>query len=316
MAKGDFENLVLKVRLESRQRALQEALVVPWRQLAESADAYAQWHSFVLWVRALSDGTGALPDIVAAELRARCPGFLDQEGCHGDDDCSLWKSLQEWIATAYFANAKADGWFSAVMYYAYKDLRTEQAWSLWERTKTAWRQNPPSRWPTLDEWTADVLATRKLAQEGTEKARAVEAMARVNRGTLRKAVSDVLDRRALALWIDCVSEPEQRLDDMVLKELRKRCPDILAGASPEPLWLPSLFLRLVRFGESQWRATARAEGWYAALRYHVLHHPRYQRLIHYQQRCHDEWLTVRPISYPLFADWLSAADAYCVQRAE
>src|SRR4051794_7633924 len=108
MAKGDFENLVLNVRLESRQIALQEALVVPWRQLEESADAYAQWHSFVLWVRALSQGAGALPDIVVAELRARCPGFLDQEGRDEQDDRSLWKSLQEWITAAYFANAKAD----------------------------------------------------------------------------------------------------------------------------------------------------------------------------------------------------------------
>ena len=34
MAKTEFANLVLNVRLDSKQRALQEAVLVPWRQLA------------------------------------------------------------------------------------------------------------------------------------------------------------------------------------------------------------------------------------------------------------------------------------------
>jgi hypothetical protein len=312
MAKRNFENLVLNVRLDSKQRALQESLLVPWQQLEHSAAAYAEWHTFLLWTRAISESAGEVPEIVRSELRARCPGFLQWERRERMDDHSVWKSLDQWVMNHHFAQAKADGWFNALMYYAYKDLRTEQAWSLWERTKTAWRQNRPARWPSLEEWTADVLATRTLTHEGTDKARAVEAMAKVEPGQFRKAVSDLLEWRAFTLWVDCVSKPKQPLDELVLNELRNRCPGILTADSPAPLWLTSLFSRLVRADPPQWRVAARAGGWYPALRYHVVHHPRYQRLIHYQQHCNDEWLWVRPISYPSFAEWLSAADAYFI----
>jgi hypothetical protein len=50
------------------------------------------------------------------------------------------------------------------------------------------------------------------------------------------------------------------------------------------------------------------------LRYHVSNHLRCQRLLHYRQRCHDEWLRVRPTSLPSFPAWLASADAYCVAR--
>ena len=151
---------------------------------------------------------------------------------------------------------------------------------------------------------------RILLQQGTDKAGAVEAMARVDVHRLHKAVWDLLERRAFALWVDCVSKRKQALDEAVLTELRKCYPNILDTSSGSPLWLRSLFSRMVRTGESEWCTAARTEGWYAALRYHVVHHPRYQRLLHYQQRCHDEWLG----ACPSFADWLAAADAYCVDR--
>jgi len=312
MVKRDSTNLVLNIRRDSKQRALQEALLVPWPLLAEGAAAFAEWHMFILWVRAITETGDQLPEIVRSALQSRCPGFL---GCHSrerQDNLPLWRSLEEWVIAHFFAKARAKGWFDALMYYAYKDLRTEQAWTSWERTKADWRHTPPARWPTPEEWTAEVLATRCLANPGTEAARAVEALGRVEAGRLREATADLVESRGFALWVDCTSKPNQPLDELVLNELRNRCPGFLTASFVDPTWRPSLFSRLVRFGESQSREAARAEGWYAALHYHVVHHPRYQRLIHYNQRCHDEWVRILPISYPLFADWLSAADAYCV----
>jgi hypothetical protein len=164
----------------------------------------------------------------------------------------------------------------------------------------------------LEEWTAQVVATHTLTQAGTEKARAVEALAKVDPERLRRAVSELLESRAFALWIACICQPEYALGELALKELRRRCPGFLGALCPQPLWNKSFFLRLVRFGEANWRATARTERWDAALRYQVIHHPRYHRFLHYNQRCHDEWLHVRPHSYPSFADWLCAADEYVV----
>ena len=313
MAKRDSANLVLNVRRDSKQKALQGALLVPWHQLAESATAFAEWHVFVLWIRAITETADQIPEIVRSGLQSRCPGFLECQGRKQRDNLHLWNSLEEWVTDHFFAKARTEGWFDALMYYAYRDLRTEQAWTSWERTKAVWRDSPPRKWPTLEEWTADVLATRSLADAGTEKARAVQALGRVEPGRLVNAVAGLLESRALALWVDSLSTPAQPLMEAVLMELRGRCPDLLPSRF-EALWVPSVFYRLIRVGESRWRSPARSEGWYAALRYQVVHHPRYQRLIHYNQRCHDEWSQACPNSYPSFAKWLSAADAYCIGR--
>jgi hypothetical protein len=310
----DSANLVPDVRRDSKQKAMQEALLVPWQQLAEGAAAFAEWHMIILWVRVITETADHVPQIVRSTLQLRCPGFLESQHREQKDNLPLWKSLEEWCTANFFAKARIEGWFAALMYYAYKDLRTEQAWTTWERTKADWRHAAPARWPTLEQWTSEVLATRSLAHPGAEKARAVQVLGTVEGPRLNKAVTDLLEARALTLWVDALSEPGQPLDEAVSTELRNRYPGLLPSSGAGPIWARSLFSRLLRFGESSWRSAARSEGWYAALRYKVLHHPRYQRLIHYNQRCHDEWSQIRSKPYPSFSEWLESADVYCANR--
>src|SRR4029077_3254664 len=195
MVKADSANLVRDVRRDSEQQALQEALLVPWSLLAESAAAFAEWHIFDLWVRGIAETADHLPDIVRSGLQSRCPGFLEDQRRERRDNFLLWSSLEGWISAHYCAKAKAEGWLDALLYYAYKDLRTEQAWTSWERTKADWRHTPPPKWPTLEQWTGEVLATRSLAHAGTEKARAVEALGRVEAERLGTAVADLIESR-------------------------------------------------------------------------------------------------------------------------
>lgn len=316
MAKEDFETVVSQVRLDHKQRALQHALLVPWYRLEETASAYVEWHRFVLWVRAIAELGAKLPDVVQVALADRCPGFLEAETTQGqnqsNDRAFLWHSLEEWIAMHFFADAKKQGWFDAVMFYAYQDLRIEQAWNFWERTKEAWNVELPSGWPTFEEWSANAVSTPPLDQAGSEKTRAVQQLTNVNTARLRRAVSEMLEARAFSLWLACVSQPNHPLGDLALCELRHRCPDFQTRFVPEPIWNRPLFSRLVRFGEADWRATARVERWYAALRYQFGHHPRHHRLVHYLRRCQEQWVRVPPRSYPSFADWLIAADEYFV----
>ena len=287
---------------------------MPWQQLVQDAAAFAEWHLIVLWVRIITETAEQLPEIVRSTLQSRCPRFWESQSRKREDNLPIWKSLEEWVTAHCFGRARAEGWFDALMYYAYKDLRTEQAWTTWERTKADWRNAVPVRWPTLEQWTSEVLATRTLANLGTEKARAVQALGTVEVPRLNKAVTDLLEARALVLWVDALTEPGQPLDEAVSTELRNRCPGLLPASGSGPMWARSLFSRLLRFSESSWRGAARSEGWYAALHYEVVHHPRYQRLIHYNQRCHDEWSRARPKCYPSFSEWLESADAYCANR--
>ena len=315
MAKRDTENLILNLRRDKKQQALHSALLVPWPRLAEGASAFAEWHLVILWVRVITETAEQVPQTVRSTLQSRCPGFLEGQRRENKDSHSVWKSLEDWVTAHQFAKARAEGWFDALMYYAYADLRTEQAWTTWERTKADWRQAAPVRWPTLEQWTSEVLATRSLACPGTEKARAVHALGAVEMSRLHKAVTELVEWRAFALWIDAVSKQGQPLDEAVAIELRDRCPTLLPPSGLGPLWVRSLFAGIIRSGESNWRGAARSEGWYAALRYQVVHNPRNQRLIHYNQRCHDEWSQTRPSSYPSFPEWLGAADRYCVVRS-
>jgi hypothetical protein len=200
------------------------------------------------------------------------------------------------------------------MYYAYKDLRIEQAWALWERSKADWSRSMRAHWPTFNQWKREVLVTYILAQGITEKTPVVAVMKNVERDRLESAVADVVERRAVVLWADCVSKPDQPIDPEVAAEIGKRSPDAIGVTAAMSFWSAPTLARLIRSVETDWRQTARREGWHAALRYHVLNHPRYQRPLHYRQRCHDEWLRVRPISLPLFPAWLASADAYCVAR--
>jgi hypothetical protein len=308
MARGNFESRVAAVRLDLKQKALGDALLVPWSELETAAEEYIDWHSFALWVRALSDAAGEVPDGVHAELRNRCPGFFEASVTRPGP---IWKLLDQWIGENRFATAKRAGWFDALMHCAYADLRVEQAWTHWHRTKIAWDKRRPAQWPTLEQWRAGIGAVTSLENENSEKARAVAAAANVDALKLKAAVSRVIENRAFAFWVGCVAQPDQRLDPAVFNEVRNRCPTL---EDPGELqWGPVLFLRLIRNGESECRKKARAENWSAALRYHVAHHLRYQRLLHYRQRCHDEWLRVRPISLPPFRAWLAAADAYTVR---
>src|SRR5215472_4871883 len=265
MPKGKFHSLVHNVRLDSKQRALQSALLVPWRELAASADEYVEWHAFVLWVRTIDEAIGDIPDDVRSELQTRCPGLLDAPA----KDQPIWKVLEAWITAERFANANAGGWFEAMTYYAYKDMRVEQAWSLWKRAKADWRHTPPTQWPTFDQWKVQITATYALPQGATEKARVLAAMKHIDRHRLRSAVDEVVELRAVILWADCLSKPDQPIDPVALAVIERRCPAAIDVIPVGLLWRAPALSRLIRRVDSEWRETARRERWYAALRYHV-----------------------------------------------
>ena len=80
------------------------------------------------------------------------------------------------------------------MYYAYKDLRTEQAWTRGSGRRPIGarrRRSDGRRWNT---GRLEVLATRSLACPGTEKARAVHALGAVEASRLNQAIADWSNR--------------------------------------------------------------------------------------------------------------------------
>ena len=126
MAKRDSANLVLNVRRDRKQEALQGALLVPWQQLAEGAAAFAEWHMIILWVRVITETADQLPQIVRSALQSRCPGFLESQSREQEDNLPIWKSLEEWVTAHCFAKPRAEGWFNALMYCELSVRRRKQ----------------------------------------------------------------------------------------------------------------------------------------------------------------------------------------------
>src|ERR1035441_4238516 len=99
----------------------------------------------ILWVRVITETADHLPQIVRSTLHSRCPGFLEDQRREQIDNLPIWKSLEAWVIARCFDRARAEGWIDALMYYAYKDLRTEQAWTTAEaRPRQAGNSHRPS----------------------------------------------------------------------------------------------------------------------------------------------------------------------------
>jgi hypothetical protein len=285
-----------------------QALKVPWLRVHEAACLYSEWHVFALWVRAVCEAhLEKIPPIVDAELQERCPGFLEREQRERESrplGHSVWRCLVAWIADRVFAEVQAAEWYDAVTHFGYKQLRTARAWGHWQRASAEWQARPPARYPTLVEWAAGVDSSIEAVQSANEDVRrAVSALAFVSAGRLREAVGAMLNARGLALWAGAFCEPAVPVTGVVIEGLPERCREHARAGD---------FFAMARSLDAPIRATARSEGWLPALRYQMIHHPRYHRLIHYciHSRTEAARLTPRPV--PTSSDWLRACDEYCV----
>ena len=156
MARRDLDGLVAQFHGDANQEAVREALLVPWSRLHQASDAYVEWHAFLLWVRAIGETAEDFLKSSGPPWSASAPAFWTPTAalCRLPD----WSALEEWIAAHRFGEAKAEGWFAALTYYAKSDLRGEQTWTHWDQTAAEWIRHRPERWPTFEEWTAAVAA--------------------------------------------------------------------------------------------------------------------------------------------------------------
>jgi hypothetical protein len=117
---------------------------------------YLDWEAFSLWVRAIFDTEGTLPAWLLHAVHKRCPGFLSPEkqshGARIRKSHFLPLHLLEWIHNHIFSDAKREGWLDALMFYAVRDLRSQQTWARWEHCEREWKRKRPRSYPTFKEW--------------------------------------------------------------------------------------------------------------------------------------------------------------------
>lgn len=266
-----------------------QALKVPWRELASACDQLAQWRLFGLWVRAIVDAEHALPEWLAAAIEGRCPAFLQsrREGAHLP---SLWLDLNEWVDFHFFSEAIQEGWIQALHYYYGRQPAAELIWQHWTRMDEEWRLRKPVAYPTFDHWQEQVGALHSPPTP-----------------------SQYVEWEAFALWTRSLIEAVHEIPAVVRSAVEARCPGFEGYVKTlrdkpcsDPAWL---WDQLRGWIERHFFAEAIQDASIEGLRAAAHRTLRSERII-------DYWASqgvAAGSQLPTYEQWLAEADAFVVR---
>jgi hypothetical protein len=153
------------------RRARASSKLVAQDRLAEAVSQYIDWEAFAYWARPALECSSRLPAEVRNELGSRCPGFLGlNDGAHGQQ-CSAsvqgWHQLMCWIADHFFQNAKAEGWFDAILIQVHSHPRAIRTMEYADHGDEVGGAHPPNPYPSFEDWRRDADAYVELAADSS-----------------------------------------------------------------------------------------------------------------------------------------------------
>lgn len=135
------------------------AKLVERDRLSEAVARYIDWEALAYWVRPAFERCAQPPPEVATELQHRCPGFLEASITGAErwrgNRAQLWEQLMIWIANHFFADAKAEGWFNAILQDAGNHPRAERTREYADHCDEVWRGEIPVPYPSFPDWRRD-----------------------------------------------------------------------------------------------------------------------------------------------------------------
>jgi hypothetical protein len=145
-----------RVQELARRRATRQLLRVPWDRFSKAQQEYLDWEDFSLWVRAIVESEGRVPDSISRILQERCPGFLEYERkcreTRPKQASPLPLLLLEWIHDRVFAHAKQERWLDALLFFSVRDPYSQCTWAYWEHCEDKWKRKRPTGYPSFEEW--------------------------------------------------------------------------------------------------------------------------------------------------------------------
>ena len=147
---------VRRLRDVAEARAAEQSKLVDAVTLNDAVERYVQWETLALWIRAVVTSEHAIPDFVSAELKSRCPGFLEARTAASVD--TLCTELLDWIENHVFRTAVCEGWIDAVTFNARRRQDSRKVWKYWERSQRRWQARRPSEYPSFSDWLAQAGA--------------------------------------------------------------------------------------------------------------------------------------------------------------
>jgi hypothetical protein len=122
----------------------------------DAVERYVDWQEFASWAATALEGLPDIPRVVRKELRRYCPGFLEYDTSRrradSPDRQRFSPRLLDWIITHFFRDAKRDGWFSAVDYYASVHPHCIRMTHYSSRWKHEWDAGRIKIYPSLGDW--------------------------------------------------------------------------------------------------------------------------------------------------------------------
>ncbi|HEV2616631.1 MAG TPA: hypothetical protein VGU63_08500 [Candidatus Acidoferrales bacterium] len=294
-----FSNAERKVQAVARRRANRELMRVHWLKFRGAYEEYPEWRALVLWVEAILARQDGVPALLLADLKKRCPGFIEHEQASRDPKLMAFRLL-EWIHTQRFGYARRQGWFDALTFYGVRHPRSESAWAYWEHCENEWERKPPVSLPTFEKWWSAAQGWELYGKaSGLEVARAVETYS---------------DWQALGLWLRPLLDTNLDLPAEAISELESRCPGIseseefsTLGGRPER----SKTLRLLaKRGKKHCLSEAKQAGWLDGLLERARSDPWHVRMASYAKHWNKEWSRNPAPRYPSFRQWQDAAEGY------
>ena len=146
--------------LLARERTLRSSfkLVDPDR-LSQAVSCYIDLEALSHWAQLASDHYPELPNEVVVELDHRYPGFLGAGSKGGERESSTalasFEQLMNWGIEHYFQDAKAEGWFDAVLVQAQNHPRAIRTREYVEHCKECRGAKGRKPFPSFEQWRQD-----------------------------------------------------------------------------------------------------------------------------------------------------------------
>ena len=127
---------------------------------------------------------------------------------------------------------------------------------------------------------------------------------------LLHARDQYIDWQEFQLWVRSILEVENGIPNWLVEILNTSCPGFLESEKrpmPKRTKIRPLPLRLEDWIDDHIFAFAKQEGWFNAVPYYAVRDPRYQRAEVCWSECVEKWKKAKPIRYPSFEEWKTAA---------
>jgi hypothetical protein len=300
MKTAKFSKLERRVGHTASRQARRQLLRIPWDRFHEAYDEYIRWQAFVLWARAILELEGSAPSWLEAILRKRCPGFMEEVARSNKAEL-LGLQLFPWVHDQVFGFAKEEGWLDALVFYGFRDTRSQGYWAYWEHCETEWRKRRPASFPAFVQWMHSALSWKL---QGDVRCAAVA-----------KAVEKYLDFETVLYWLHPLYRGAKvQLPEHVALELRQESPSLLEFISRETSGAyrdkSKSWQRLFTWGTSHVLSHAKKEGWLDCVLHQAGIHPRHVRLVDYAALWCKSRLGNTALPYPSLRQWQRDMEVY------